>query len=348
MKLTFTGDFAFPFDKDALKEIQSVKKITRTNIIIGNLESSTILGKRQRKPINIYSSEILKEFILNQGINIVSLANNHILDYGNEGFENLIEFLDKNSIRHFGAGMNILEASKALEIKHNGINWAFTAYAWTSTDAVPATMNNPGVAPLEKNFMIKNIKKLRKRNDEVCVICHWGYEYEKYPLPAHRKLAHSLVDAGATLVVGHHPHLMQGIEYYRGRMIAYSLGNFYLPLRFYAHFRDWENRLRNPGLIIKYNSEKPKHADLFVTEYNPETHALIIKPIDKPDLSRLKALSAPFELNDKEYFKFFKENKSRGKLLPVMKGDSSDVLRSLWLKTRNQGVKIIRAITDKL
>jgi len=348
MKITFIGDFAFPFNENALKNIESVKRKTKSNFIIGNFESSMISGDKQKKPINIHSTKVLKEFLSIQGIDTVSIANNHILDYGKEGFKKLIEYLNKNSIRYFGAGMNILEASKALGINFNGDNWAFVAYAWTLTDAISATKNNPGVAPLEKNFMIRNIEKLRKENDEVCVICHWGYEYEKYPLPAHRKLAHSLIDAGATLVIGHHPHRIQGIEYYRGRMIAYSLGNFYLPIRFYGSFRDWKNRLRNPGMIIKYNSEEPKHSDFYTAEYNPETHALRINPINEFHLNKLKTLSAPFELNDKEYLKFFKKNKSRGRLLPVMRGDSSDVLRSLWLKTRNQGVKIIKAITGKL
>jgi len=103
------------------------------------------------------------------------------------------------------------------------------------------------------------------------VLCHWGYEYEQFPLPAHRRLAHALIDAGATVVIGHHPHVIQGIEYYKGKMIAYSLGNFFFPLESYSNSQAERLKDKHEGLVLNYNPHYPSHSGLFAAEYDPAT-----------------------------------------------------------------------------
>lgn len=206
-------------------------------------------------------------------------------------------------------------------------------------EVIPARDHRAGVAPLNREFMLQMIQELREKVDEICVLCHWGYEYERFPLPAHRRLAHVLIDAGATVIIGHHPHVIQGIEHYKGRMIAYSLGNFFLPLESYPNPRAGRHKGKHKGLIIKYNANYPEHLDLFVAEYDPVTHGLMISPATDDFLTEPRKLSQSLQFSDKTYVDFFRRNRARRKLMPVMTGGRLDFLRALWLRARSQGVQ---------
>jgi len=339
--IAFVGDFAFPFNTSALSKIDLIKEIIGVNIVVANLESSICTQDKYRKLINIYSTSLLKQFMITQGIKIVSLANNHVMDYGRKGLQQLIDLLSKSKVNHCGAGMNLSEATKPVEIRIKNSEWAFISYAWPLIESISARNNKAGVAPLEKNLIIQNIQKLKGRKDEICVICHWGYEYEKYPLPAHRRLAHMLIDTGATLIIGHHPHRIQGIEYYKGKMIAYSLGNFFLPLESYLNIRTNSHKRKHKGLVIKYNVNSPEQSVYFTVEYNSITHTLKIKNATDCFLSELAELSQPLKFNDKKYVNFFIKNRVRHKLLPVFTGGRFDILRLVWLKVRGQGIQIV-------
>jgi len=264
-----------------------------------------------------------------------------VMDYGKKGLQQLLHLLHEAGVYHCGAGMDLSEATTPVEVSIGGEKWAFISYAWPLIEAVPAGNHRAGVAPLDRDLMLRAIQELRERNDEICVLCHWGYEYERFPLPAHRRLAHILIDAGATVIIGHHPHVIQGIEYYKGKMIAYSLGNFFLPLESYPHLRASRYKGMHSGLLIKYNADTPEHPGLFTAEYDPATRGLTIRPATDHFLTELRKLSQPLEFSDDEYADFFRKNRVRHKLLPVMTGGRSDVLRSVWLRARSQGVQVV-------
>lgn len=347
-QIVFVGDFSFPFSASVLSKIDSAENITKSYLVVGNLESSMISQNKCRKLTRIYSTSYLKKFIVKQGIRIVSLANNHVMDYGVNGLQQLINLLNKNKILHCGAGVNLSEATKPLEIQIEGKKWAFISYAWPLIEATPAYKNQAGIAPLNKKLIIKIIHELKSRNDEICVMPHWGYEYEKYPLPVHRKLAHALIDAGATIIIGHHPHRIQGIEYYKNKMIAYSLGNFFFPLKNYSNLRNgyYGYADKYKGLLIQYNPTQPTHPILSETTYNSANNSLKINPITNDFLSELKLLSKPLKLNDKQYLKFFKKNRERRKFLPIMTGGKLDIIKSMWLKIRSQIIYVIIKIKN--
>ena len=342
-QIIFIGDFSSPFSASILSKIDSVRDITKSHLVIGNLESSMLSQNKCRKLVHIHSTSYLKEFIAKQGIKIVSLANNHVMDYGSEGLCQLIDLLNKNKVYHCGAGGNLSEAMEPIEVQIENRKWAFMSYAWPLIEAIPARKNRAGIAPLNKKSIIKIIHKLKSKNDEICIMLHWGYEYEKYPLPAHRKLAHTLIDAGATIIIGHHPHRIQGIEYYKNKMIAYSLGNFFFPLENYSNLQKgyYGHANKYKGLLIQYNPNKPTHPTLFEANYNSADHSLKINPITNNFLSELKQLSKPLQLNDEQYLNFFKKNRARHKLLPIMTGGKLDILKSIWLKIRSQGIYVI-------
>jgi poly-gamma-glutamate synthesis protein (capsule biosynthesis protein) len=165
------------------------------------------------------------------GIDVVSMANNHALDCGPEALQDSIDLLDKNNIGHSGAGMNISEALKPAyfvtgEKKDKKV--AFLAFSYMIPPGFYPTEQKAGVAPARpKTELVTNaINEAHKKADFVFCSFHWGTEYEDYPVQYHVDLAHLCIDSGADLVIGHHPHVIQGIELYKGKLIAYSLGDF--------------------------------------------------------------------------------------------------------------------------
>lgn len=157
-------------------------------------------------------------------ITLVNCANNHAADFGTEGILETIHFLDSARIRHVGVGRNFAEARKPVILTINGIRIGFLGYGGVS--AFLASRTEPGTTPRSRRIILSDIARLKPRVDFVVVNLHWGEELAAEPDSAQIALAHAIIDAGADLIIGHHPHVLQGIEYYRCKMIAYSLGNF--------------------------------------------------------------------------------------------------------------------------
>ena len=167
---------------------------------------------------------ILKEL----GTGIVTLANNHALDYGRTAFEDTLETLDQAGIQRIGGGYSISEASAPAVCTVNGQRFAIFGatrvspsadwYAGESQSGLFQTYD-----PAKLNAAIQ---EARKSCDHVIVFVHWGIEKNETPEEYQRSLARGYIDAGADLVVGCHPHVLQGFEYYKGVPIIYSLGNY--------------------------------------------------------------------------------------------------------------------------
>ncbi len=160
------------------------------------------------------------------GFDIVSLANNHTENFGDEALLDSIEQLESRGIMAVGAGENIEQAHKPdiLEVKGNKI--AFLAYEDVVPDAYAAGKSEPGVAWMDIELLEQDIKQIRDEVDYVIISMHSGTEYVFDPIAAQKEFAHAAVDAGADLVIGHHPHVVQDKEIYKDKQIIYSLGNF--------------------------------------------------------------------------------------------------------------------------
>jgi hypothetical protein len=158
---------------------------------------------------------------------VLDLANNHIMDYGWEGVEETIEVLSKAGIRTFGAGMNLAAAHTPLRISVGGMNVAFLGYCDVPVN-LPfyATATRPGVAPAEVASMMQDVHAARRESDLVVVCLHWGQEMAGCPSPRQRRMTRQLISAGAGMILGHHPHVLQGIEEVSGGLVAYSLGTY--------------------------------------------------------------------------------------------------------------------------
>jgi poly-gamma-glutamate capsule biosynthesis protein CapA/YwtB (metallophosphatase superfamily) len=193
-----------------------------------NLECPvTVRGEKVEKPYNFRMHPRFVEALKRAGISLVNLANNHIFDYGPEGLFDTISYLDSAGIRHVGGGRNRKEAHAPVIVSLKGKRIGFLGY-YGGGEAPAATRTDPGVARREIPAISADIKKLRDRDsvDYVVITLHWGTEKEVEPDSSLVWFAHRIVDAGADLIIGHHPHVLQGIERYKSGVIVYSLGNF--------------------------------------------------------------------------------------------------------------------------
>ena len=164
------------------------------------------------------------------GIDAVTLANNHALDYGTDALLDTCEVLDSAGILHTGAGKNLDEAKQPVVFEKNGQRVALIGATrvipqadWAATNGHPGMLSSyeVSVEPL-----LAQIAECHAAGDKVVVLIHWGIEREEKPQEYQWALAKRYIDAGADLVIGSHPHVLQGIEYYKGKPIFYSLGNF--------------------------------------------------------------------------------------------------------------------------
>lgn len=189
--------------------------------------------------------------LLAGGIDIVSLANNHAVDYDSPALLETIELLQNAGIAAVGAGSSIDQARRPAVLEREGIRLAFLAYSdladvYFSTKykrPARASADRPGVAPLDMAMMLEDVAYASTQADYVIVSVHWGTEYTSQPAAAQVEMAHSLIDAGADVIIGHHPHWLQGIEVYKGGIIAYSLGNFVFD-------QNWSDETRE-GLVLE-------------------------------------------------------------------------------------------------
>lgn len=163
------------------------------------------------------------------GIDIVSTANNHALDAEGQGLEDTIEALRGVSILHVGTGENLEDATKAVVLNRDGIRIAILAFTYavnpTTSPIGFATARRSGAAPLDEVLIAEKIAEIRDGVDVVVLSLHWGLQNTYDVHRSDRVLAHRLIDAGADLIVGHHPHVPRAVERYQDGLIIYSLGN---------------------------------------------------------------------------------------------------------------------------
>lgn len=200
------------------------------DIVFGNLESGFAKEASTPffpdKPYNFAARPAAASALREAGFTVLSLANNHMLDYGSGEPGLTRELLRREGIRAFGAGEGIETARMPAVVSVRGVRVGFLGYGVAHSPLVYARKNRPGIMPIRKTSIQEDIRALRKAVDVLVVSYHWGVEYERHPTEAQRDLAHQTIDWGADIVLGHHPHVMQGIEIYKGKPIAYSLGNF--------------------------------------------------------------------------------------------------------------------------
>ncbi len=218
---------------------REVKRVTDApELFVVNLECPfTARGEKIPKNFNFRGRPELVGALLSGGVDAVSLANNHAMDYGEVGLLDTLQTLDQAKIPHFGAGRNLADARRPLLLTRNGVRFAFLGYFFLGDrniepPEVIATDTRPGVAGHGSDvnameaMLREDIAAARHQADVVIPFFHWGREGMLTPEPYQVQLARAAIEAGAGAVLGSHPHVLQGMELHKGAPIAYSLGNF--------------------------------------------------------------------------------------------------------------------------
>jgi len=197
---------------------------------IGNLECAIAgpqTGRALDNKIFSFRAAPASAAVLRGRFDAVGVANNHSGDFGPVAFLETLAHVQALGIKTFGGGPNAAQAHVPLWIERHGIRIAVLGYNEFKPRSFEAGATHPGVAWSEDSQVVADIRAARKAGADVVIpFMHWGWEREPGPTQRQRQLARTMIDAGASVVVGGHPHVTQGSEYYKGKLIVYSLGNF--------------------------------------------------------------------------------------------------------------------------
>lgn len=225
-KMSATNNYNWPLESIATL-------FSEADLAVANLESPFLLNSNYETLDNslIFKANPKSVQALNlAGFDVLSLANNHILNQGLKGLKDTRQILDEAGIAYTGLKENNLIIKEV-----NGIKFAFLAYSYDSSSSL--------VASLDVKQLVSDLKIAKDQSDTVIVIMHAGTEYSRLPNWQQKEFAHKAIDNGADLIVGHHPHWPQIIEKYQGKTIIYSLGNLV--------FDQMWSRETSEGLVAK-------------------------------------------------------------------------------------------------
>lgn len=237
--INFTGDSLINSKNgecDFIYDLEEIFKEADLNVI--NLETvvSNRIDYESKKEVNIKCNSDRLNILDKYNIGIVNIANNHIYDYGESGVRDTIKNLKKYGVNFVGRKKDnvVIKEIKGVKIAFIGV--------------YQKKINQGSINEVDyvNKTLFKNISKVKESVDILILNIHWGIEFSKLPQPKQRKLGKRLVDSGVDLVIGHHPHIIQGKEVYKGKNIYYSLGNF----NFFKTTREFETD-DNFGIIVK-------------------------------------------------------------------------------------------------
>lgn len=277
--------FAYGF-KEVLPAIEG------TDLFVVNLECPfTDRGEKIPKNFNFRARPEFVSSLVAGGVDAVSLANNHLMDYGAVGLMDTIAALDEAKIPYFGAGMNLAEARKPLILEKNGVKVAFLGYFFLgehniepkevhATDTTPGVAGHPSDVDLMEKMLRDDILAAKGKADVVIPFFHWGRENIHSLQPYQLRLAHAAIEAGASTVLGSHPHVLQGMELKNGVPALYSFGNFVFGGNWNPRKKQsalWKARFSRGGYL---SSEIiPLHTDRF-PEFPMQPYLLTGEPAE--------------------------------------------------------------------
>lgn len=183
------------------------------------------------KSIHLYTDMDAIHAVKNAGFTVMNLANNHLMDYGEEGLRDTLDVFDRYNMDYVGGGENRKEAKEHINYQDvNGVRVATLGFTDAFVEGTIATKDQNGLLSANPDVLFDMIEKAKNEDhgnaDLVVVNVHWGQEYDTEATPRQKALAKAMVDAGADIIIGHHPHVLQSFDVYKDGIIFYSLGNF--------------------------------------------------------------------------------------------------------------------------
>ena len=220
------GDIALRTKPEGQNPFEFVgKTLGQADLVFGNLEVplTGVRNPAMAKAEPLRAPVEHGVFLRAANVTVVNLAHNHIGDYGPAGVLETIDTVERAGISCIGVGRTVTEALREAVVAVGGVSIAFVGFFEYGEEASSSAVHIAGMNP---QLVTHRVADLARTCPFVAVSLHWGIENVYYPSPEQQSLARACIDAGATVVLGHHSHRFQGIEAYRGGIIFYSLGNF--------------------------------------------------------------------------------------------------------------------------
>jgi poly-gamma-glutamate synthesis protein (capsule biosynthesis protein) len=220
---------------------------------------------------------------------VVTLANNHVFDYGPEAFQDSLRVLGENHIKYTGAGMTAEAAARPLVLDIRGVRIGIVNFC-EGEDLTCARANRPGVMGWDLVTVCDTITNVKRQVDVVLVISHCGIEYIPFPPPYVASAFKQAAEAGADMVLGHHPHVPQGISFHHATPICYSLGNF-------VFYQETDLKYRKLGYMVKIGISRHALASIELVPYSIGEQGLSALKDQQLDdfFKRLKEISLPLD-----------------------------------------------------
>lgn len=221
------GPIAAVAGGDPGRPTEEVRDLLRADIVFGNLETPvTTRGAKTVKTWNFRAHPNLLSIAASAGFTVLNIANNHVWDFGLDGFLDTLAALKKHPWTVIGGGKDRAEAETVRVVTKNGLRVGFVGLTSTHPKEGWAAPGKPGVAYSAFDRIPGIVRAAKQQCDVLVVSFHGGTELAEDANDIQKAVAHAAVDAGADLFLGHHPHVLQPVELYRGKPILYSLGNF--------------------------------------------------------------------------------------------------------------------------
>ncbi len=206
-----------------------------SDYVSGNFDQTVLLKeekeyKKADKQMGLHTNENVVKAMKEQGFTLFNLANTNTMNYGEIGLLDTLKTFKNEEIEVVGAGENLESAKNIIYKEINGVRVATIGFTDVYPEKSNATDKRAGVLTMDPDLLFELIGKAKDANqgnaDLVVVNANWGQEYDSEPSPRQQKLGRAMIDAGADIIVGHHPHVLQSVEAYKKGIIFYSLGNF--------------------------------------------------------------------------------------------------------------------------
>jgi poly-gamma-glutamate synthesis protein (capsule biosynthesis protein) len=329
--MIFAGDVAIAHGDQF--EFLGFPEICRNKPWCINLEGP-VVGQDGPPVWGTYNSSAWAESFTGFPLGPIFIGNNHVHDVSN-GIQSTQAQVSMLGHRTFGAGSNAEDAARPVTFRGGRYDYVLLGFGWPVIGCLPAGETQAGVNRLEGASVIRQATEaLNNAGDaRVVVVLHGNYEFERYPQPAHRKLAMQLIDLGVHAVIGHHPHIVGPVERYKGRTIAYSLGNWA-----FSADRFFDGRLRFP--------DSSAHQIAIELGDNVDTvhHVRFIPPTTVAYCSAESTLALDFSLTPVfegfghvDYLLWFKAHRVKRKGLPLYQDSNDSIansLRDAWVGIR--------------
>ena len=290
VRLGFVGD-VYPGPAGGLEmETAVLERLGDVDLLVANLEGplTASVDDPLTKRTRLRSAPDTANLLGSMGIGLVSLANNHMFDFGAAGFHDSVTALERAGISWVGAGVDTASARRPVIHEIAGTRLGFLAYSARAIETVVATDDAPGCAPLDFDEIEADLRALGDAVDHSIVILHWGLTGYELPTPEDHSVGRKLVEAGAALVIGAHPHVAQGVVGFGSGLVAFSLGDF----AFYPESADGrpvnQYRERQTGvfLTVGLSLEGPTTHDVVLTRQQGRRISLEEQPRRRGILER--------------------------------------------------------------